>query len=123
MYEFGSAVSEMLRFYVKTRKRDNSETALPIKISKFRKRISIENTPQNLEKITSETTFGHSKVVFGPLLHTKSFHLPISALLWDGCGHQGGSKTTNSTVGLFRLAWDGIMVRKITKKQTNTMAF
>ena len=38
-------------------------------------------------------------------IFSKSSHLPISALLWDECGHQGGTKTINSTVGLFRLAW------------------
>ena len=55
----------------KRAKRDISETALPIKISKFRKHFSIQTTPQNLGKITSETTFGHSKVVFQPLLRIK----------------------------------------------------
>ena len=30
-----------------------------------------QNTPQNLRKLTSEATFGHSKVVFQPLLRTK----------------------------------------------------
>ena len=30
-----------------------------------------QSTPQNLRKLTSETTFGHSKVVFRPLLRTK----------------------------------------------------
>ena len=29
------------------------------------------NTPQNVGKLTSETTFGHSKVVFRPMLRTK----------------------------------------------------
>ena len=33
--------------------------------------IAIESTPQNLRKHISETTFGHSKVVFQPLLRTK----------------------------------------------------
>ena len=37
-------------------------------------------------------------------IFSKSPHLRISALLWDECGHQGGTKTINSTVGLFRLA-------------------
>ena len=65
----GSAVSEMSRFAsfcAKRGKRDISEKALPIKISKFRKHFSIQTTPQNLGKITSETTFDHSKVVFRP---------------------------------------------------------
>ena len=31
----------------------------------------MQSTPQNLGKLTSETTFGHSKVVFRPLLRTK----------------------------------------------------
>ena len=57
--------------YKKRVKRDISETALRIKISKFRKHFSIQTTPQNLGKITSETTVGHSKVVFRPLLRIK----------------------------------------------------
>ena len=52
-------------------KRDISETALPITISKFQKHFSIQTTPQNLGKITSETTFSHSKVVVWPLLRIK----------------------------------------------------
>ena len=48
-----------------------SETALPITETKKRKHFAIESTPQNLGKLTSETTFGHSKVVFRPLLRTK----------------------------------------------------
>ena len=48
-----------------------SETALPITETKKRKHFAIESTPQNLEKLTSETTFGHSKVVFRPVLRTK----------------------------------------------------
>ena len=55
----------------KRAKRDISETALPITISKFRKHFSIQTTPQNLGNITSETTFSHSKVVFWPLLRIK----------------------------------------------------
>ena len=51
--------------------RDISETALPITETKKRKHFAIESTPQNLGKLTSETTFGHSKVVFQPLLRTK----------------------------------------------------
>ena len=43
-----------------------SETALPITETKKRKHFAIESTPQNLGKLTSETTFGHSKVVFQP---------------------------------------------------------
>ena len=38
-------------------------------------------------------------------IFSKSPYLSISALLWDECGHQGGTKTINSTLGLFRLAW------------------
>ena len=48
-----------------------SETALPITETKKRKHFAIESTPQNLGKLTSETTFGHWKVVFQPLLRTK----------------------------------------------------
>ena len=48
-----------------------SETALPITETKKRKHFAIQSTPQNLGKLTSETTFGHSKVVFRPLLRTK----------------------------------------------------
>ena len=51
--------------------RDISETALPITETKTRKRLTIQGTPQNLGKLTSETIFGHSKVVFWPLLRTK----------------------------------------------------
>ena len=51
--------------------RNISETALPITETKKRKHFAIESTPQNLGKLTSETTFGHSKVVFRPLLRTK----------------------------------------------------
>ena len=62
----------VLRVFVQKRaKRDISETALPITISKFRKHFLTQTTPQNLGKITSETTFGHSKVVFRPLLRIK----------------------------------------------------
>ena len=50
---------------------DISETALPITETKKRKHFAIQSTPQNLGKLTSETTFGHSKVVFRPLLRTK----------------------------------------------------
>ena len=49
-----------------------SEMALPITETKKRKHFAIESTPQNLGKLTSETTFGHSKVVFRPLLRTKT---------------------------------------------------
>ena len=34
---------------------------------------TIQSTPQNLGKLTSETHFGHSKMVFRPLLRTKIF--------------------------------------------------
>ena len=57
--------------YEKCVNRDISETALPTTISKFWKHCSIQTTPQNQGKITSETTFGHSKVVFRPLLRIK----------------------------------------------------
>ena len=46
---------------------DLSEMALPITETKIPKHFSIQTTPQNLGKITSETTFGHSKVFFRPL--------------------------------------------------------
>jgi len=62
---------EEARFYVKRTNRDISETALPITETKKRKHFAIQSTPQNLGKLTSETTFGHSKVVFRPLLRTK----------------------------------------------------
>ena len=48
-----------------------SETALPITETKKRKHFAIESTPQNLGKLTSETTFAHSKVLFRPLLRMK----------------------------------------------------
>merc|ERR1712020_182333 len=41
------------------------ETALPITETKKRKHFAIKSTPQNLGKLTSATTFGHLKVVFG----------------------------------------------------------
>ena len=41
-----------------------------------RKHSAIQSTPQNLGKLTSETTFGHSKVVFQPLLRTKRAFFP-----------------------------------------------
>ena len=47
------------------------ETALAITETKKRKHFAIKSTPQNLGKLTSETIFGHSKVVFRPLLRTK----------------------------------------------------
>ena len=34
------------------------------RIEKFQKTDPPQNTPQNLGKLTSETTFGHLKVVF-----------------------------------------------------------
>ena len=61
----------LYRMLQKRAKRDILETALLITISKFRKHFSIQTTPQNLGKITSETTFSHSKVVFRPLLRIK----------------------------------------------------
>ena len=61
-------------------KRDISETALPITISKFRKHFSIQTTPQNLGKITSESTFDHSKVVFRPFYAQKEFLRKIPSL-------------------------------------------
>ena len=67
----GIAVTNLGLSSQKRAKRDISETALRIKISKFRKHFSIQTTPQNLGKITSETTVGHSKVVFRPLLRIK----------------------------------------------------
>ena len=38
--------------------------------TKRKKRKHLESTPQNLRKLTSETTFAYSKVVFRPLLCT-----------------------------------------------------
>ena len=51
--------------------RDISETALPITETKNGDHFAIQSIPQNVGKLTSETTFGHSKVVFRPLLRTK----------------------------------------------------
>ena len=44
----------------------------------------LQSTPQNLRKLTSETTFGHSKVVFRPLLRTKRAFSqnPLMARFW-----------------------------------------
>ena len=70
----GSAVSEILRFarfFGKCANRDISETALLITETKNGDHFAIVITPQNLGKLNSETTFGHSKVVFRPLLRTK----------------------------------------------------
>ena len=66
---------------------DTSETALLITISKFRKHFSIQTTPQNLGKITSETTFGHWKMVIRPFCAKKEFlrKYPQSRIcaVWD----------------------------------------
>ena len=53
------------------------------RIEKFRKTDPPKVPPQNLGKLTSETTFGHSEVVFQPLLRTKrafSQNPPMSQL-------------------------------------------
>ena len=60
--------------------RDTSETALPITILKFQKHFSIQTSPQNLGKITSETTFDHSKVVFRPFYVEREFLRKIPSL-------------------------------------------
>ena len=68
----GSAVSEISRFgpfYVKNT------------ISKFRNHFSIQTTPQNLGKITSETTFSHSKVFFFPCHSTDENDIKNGILL------------------------------------------
>ena len=51
-----------------TKARDISETAPK---QKHGDHFSIESTPQNLGKLTSEPTFAHSKVLFRPLLRMK----------------------------------------------------
>ena len=66
----------------KCAKCDISETALLITISKFRKHFSIQTTPQKLGKITSETTFGHSKVVSRPLLRIKRAFSQNPPMAW-----------------------------------------
>ena len=77
-----------LRFYVKRTNHDISKTALPITETKKRKHFAIQSTPQNLGKLTSETTFGHSKVVFWPLLRTKRTFSqnPPMARFWNFFG-------------------------------------
>ena len=76
--------AHMLAIWAMLRKnrvnRDISETALPTTISKFRKHFSIQTTPQNLGKITSESTFDHSKVVFRPFYAQKEFLRKILSL-------------------------------------------
>ena len=68
---FPIEISRFARFYVKRTNRNILETALLIIEGNKRKHFEIQSTPQNLGKLTSETTFGHSKVDFRPLLHTK----------------------------------------------------
>ena len=65
--------------------RDISETALSTIISKFRNHFSIQTTPQTPEKITSETTFGHSKVVFRPFYATKKKEFLRKCPQWMIC--------------------------------------
>ena len=48
-------------FYGKCANCDISETTLPITKTKNQDHFLIQSTPQNMEKLTSETTFGHSK--------------------------------------------------------------
>ena len=57
------------------------------------------NTPQNVGKLTSETTFGHSKVVFRPLLRTKRVFsqkpltsLKLNHITCGGKANQAGRK-------------------------------
>ena len=71
--------------------RDISETALPI-------------TPQNVGKLTSETAFGHWKMVYRPWLRTiRAFsQSPLTSQAMRGeFIHQNWLKTLDSTDGLF----------------------
>ena len=43
----------------------------------LREKNSIQTTPQKLGKITLETTFGHSKMVFQPLIRINAHFLKI----------------------------------------------
>ena len=60
--------------------------------------------PQNLGKLTSETTFCHSKVVFQPLLRTKRTFSqnPLIARFWNFVGWMWSYWTKNWAWGIIR---------------------
>ena len=98
-------------YYAKTRRTRHLENGTSDHNFKLPKTLFNTNYPPKTRKNHLRNHFrllqsGLSAIAtYKMRIFSKSFHLPISALLWDGCGHRGESKTINSTVSLFRLAW------------------
>ena len=75
-------------FYGKCANCDISETTLPITKTKNQDHFLIQSTPQNMEKLTSETTFGHSKQICGHcFIQKRVFLLPDFEILDSDYAH------------------------------------